>query len=121
MTRSPFPKSFFAPGNARRRAAFRDSARTVAAWRRAAEADDYYLIEKPPLVKNSGVWSLHADFHRFRNRAGARLALRDDFAAIERAHRRAWLQMETPGVLDTSALDSLRLRVGKLERIAGLA
>ncbi|WIE81210.1 hypothetical protein [Curtobacterium sp. MCSS17_016] len=121
MTRSLFPKSFFAPRHTARRAAFRASARTAAAWRRAAEAGDYYLIEKPPLVRNSGQWTFHADYHRFRNRAGEHLARRNDFAVIEQAHRRAWQQRETPGLLDTSVLDALTLRVSNLERLAGLA
>ena len=122
MTRSPFPKSFFTPRTTARRAALRTSARSVAEWRRAAEAGTYHLIEKPPLVRNSGVWGFHTDWHRLRNRAGEHLARRPDFGRIEQAHRSLLMERHTPGSLDlTRAVAGLRARVSVLEGMAGVA
>lgn len=115
MTRSPFPTSFFTLRNSARRAAFRASARAVSSWRRAAETGDYHLIEKPPLVVNSGRMRFHGDYYRFQDRAVGHIKRRSDFPTIEQAHRRAVQQAQTPG------LDALDLRVSNLERLAGVA
>jgi hypothetical protein len=120
MSRSPFPNSFFTPRFDVRRAAFRASARTVAAWRRAAEAGEYHLVEKPPLVTNSGRIRFHADYYRFQDRAVDHIRQRSDFATIEQAHRRAVQQVHAPGLVDLSVLDGLGLRVSNLERLAGV-
>jgi len=109
---SPFPRTLFWDTFYPERVALRLSARTISTWRHAAEAGNFFWLEKPRLIATSERFdTIQRPWNEMRRRAERALERRPDYPAIYEAYM---TERSRRNLRPASEMEQLRYEVTEL-------